>query len=316
MSCDRFIDNALTIVIPVFNEQRYLAQLFHSIKGQTYPEIKVLIGDNASTDESPCIIKHYASQATNVDAIYRKKNIGAVANLADLVKKCKTEFVSMVGAHDLVDPEWAESLIRVLQGSPEATLAYSRIARINDLGSVVGETDGGDFVRDEQMPDDRILACIAHSWGECTAVNGIFRTSVFDGFWFPKTTGPDHILLARASYLGKVVRLEKPLYYRRSFNRSSSYTGRIKGDVLFAPSRCFSATVAAHVVDFCVLNRFRIFCFIRIRRLTTALSIGYGRLGFSNNAVSYLKTIFWSFYFLMVVMSPLSRISFANKFSK
>jgi glycosyltransferase involved in cell wall biosynthesis len=295
----------LTIIVPVHNESAWLDETIDSIQAQTLSNFKVLIGDNASNDGSREIIAKAAQKHSNIEFVLRPKNIGAVANIADLVKRCSTRYLAFIGAHDLVDRDWAITLTGLLQASPNLSLAYSRVAWIDSHGLRFKETDGGEFVRFEETPLTRYTSCIAHKWGECTAVNGVFRASVFKDFWFPKVNGPDHILLARASYHGKIARIERSLYFRREFERDTTYADRISGAALIKISRGMNPTIAAFAIDFLVLEGAGFFNPFKFTAFYKSLSKGYGQRTISSNAFTLLYLV----YFAVVASLPMNRVS-------
>lgn len=297
----------LTVIIPVYNEAKWLPETLISVQNQTLANLKILIGDNASNDGSQEIIAKAAKTDNRIDCVFRRVNIGAVGNIADLVQRCHTPFISFIGAHDLLDQGWAKSLTDLLLENPSVSLAYSRISWINSCGQIFQETDGGDFVRTEETPFKRIIACISHQWGECTAVNGVFRAPILNSFWFPKAYGPDHVLLARSSYLGKILRIERPLYLRRQFERQSVYIERIMGDSRFRRTPGINSLIAAHIFDLLLLEGISILSAFKLSACNHALRSGYGR----QNIAGLARIFLWLMYFLLASPFPGNRIHVA-----
>lgn len=285
----------LTVIIPVHNEAQWLPETLHSVQNQTLGNIKILIGDNASSDCSQEIIAQAAKLDKRINYVLRQANIGAVENVADLVQRCETPFISFIGAHDLVDQDWAKALTDLLRGNPSVSLAYSRISWIDGHGKFFKETDGGDFVRNEEFPFQRIIACISHQWHECTAVNGVFRASILKSFWFPKVYGPDHVLLARSSYLGKISRIERPLYFRRELDRQSVYIKRIMGNSRLWVAPGIDSLIAAFIVDLLLLEGTAALTLAKYSEYRHALRSGYGRQSMPTMA----RVAAWMIYILL-----------------
>jgi glycosyltransferase involved in cell wall biosynthesis len=91
----------LSILVPVFNEERFLRETLTSLVSQTLNNIEIIVGDNASTDNSWYIILEMARRNANILCIRRKRNIGAVANVADLIKRCTSQYIAFIGGHDV-----------------------------------------------------------------------------------------------------------------------------------------------------------------------------------------------------------------------
>ena len=54
----------LTVGLPVYNSERYLAGSIESLLGQSYTDFELIISDNASTDDTPGICERYAKSWT------------------------------------------------------------------------------------------------------------------------------------------------------------------------------------------------------------------------------------------------------------
>ena len=70
----------LSIGLPVHNGEKYLAESLESLLGQTYEDFELIISDNASTDSTAEICRHYAKQDSRIRYIAQPRNIGLVAN--------------------------------------------------------------------------------------------------------------------------------------------------------------------------------------------------------------------------------------------
>jgi glycosyltransferase involved in cell wall biosynthesis len=110
----------ITLIIPVYNGERYLAKAIHSALSQTLPPTEVLVVDDGSTDGSAAIARsfgppvHVLTQANLGPAVAR--NLGAVHAAGDLL--------AFVDADDLWSPEKLAHQVRTVQNdsSIEAVL--------------------------------------------------------------------------------------------------------------------------------------------------------------------------------------------------
>ena len=297
----------LTIIVPLYNEGKYVRELLNSIRRQSLSLLRVAVVDNASSDNTWSEVVSAIKGDIRFEAIRRPKNIGAVANVALALRGCDTPYVSIIGGHDLLHPEWARSLVSTLNSERECVLAYPSTLWIDDFGCPIKRTSGGNFVRKEASGYDRHAACVSQKWAECTAVNGIFRTSVFDTFWFPKCKGPDHILLARASYLGKILHVNQALYFRREFQRVSNYNSRIRGDAIAIPTTHTTGTLAAHFVDICIIASRPKDALANLPNLVVSLKRGYGLRNCLKASIYFLTAVPWVFWFSAAAFFSLLR---------
>jgi glycosyltransferase involved in cell wall biosynthesis len=294
----------LSVLIPVYNEERFIRECIDSVRQQSVSDIEIIVGDNASTDQSWSIVASIAAADSRLKIVRHDVNVGAFMNLQRLWPLAGSDLVAFIGAHDVLHPRWAEENIAQLKADSSVSLSYTRVLWVDDRGQFIKESDGGDFVDWQDSPRRRLAHCIGHAWGECTAVNGVFRASVFSGFWFPRCTGPDHVILARAAYLGKIARVEEALYSRRTFPKTSLYMDRISGSRLWKLNKGIFALVAAHLVDLMVLGVRGKALLDLAMMLWPAFAKGYRPLGFRPNVIGVALVLFWFVYYSLVVSWP------------
>lgn len=88
----------LTIGLPVYNGERYLAESVEALLGQSYEDFELIISDNASTDSTADICTSYVKQDSRVRYIRRPRNIGCAPNHNFLVKEAGSELFKITRA--------------------------------------------------------------------------------------------------------------------------------------------------------------------------------------------------------------------------
>lgn len=91
----------ISIIIPVYNAERYLQQTLESILKQSLKEIEVICVDDGSTDSSPEIIRKFAEKDNRVTLIQQKNQHAGVARNNGL-KAAKGEYIHFMDADDYV----------------------------------------------------------------------------------------------------------------------------------------------------------------------------------------------------------------------
>ena len=91
----------LTVLMPVYNEEKFLKDSIGSILKQTYVDFELLILDDASTDNSLKIIKTYAKEDKRIKVLVNKKNQKQAKCRNRLLKNTKTEFIAWMDADDI-----------------------------------------------------------------------------------------------------------------------------------------------------------------------------------------------------------------------
>lgn len=101
----------VSVVIPVYNVEKYLRQCLDSVVNQTLKEIEIICVDDGSTDSSPQILEEYAATDARVKILTQSnKGQGAARNLG--IKKASGEYIGFVDSDDYVEPNMYERLWR------------------------------------------------------------------------------------------------------------------------------------------------------------------------------------------------------------
>ena len=90
---------ALSVIVPVYNTEKYLRECLDSVINQTLKDIEIICINDGSTDRSLDILKEYAKQDTRIKII-NKKNEGAAAARNDGIRIANGEFVCFMDSDD------------------------------------------------------------------------------------------------------------------------------------------------------------------------------------------------------------------------
>lgn len=99
----------VSVVIPVYNVERYLGECLDSVLGQTLKDIEVICVDDASTDASPRILADYAAKDPRVKVFYAEHG-GAFKARKLGVEAATGEYLYFMDADDLLEPRTFEEL--------------------------------------------------------------------------------------------------------------------------------------------------------------------------------------------------------------
>lgn len=121
----------VSIVMPVFNGERFLRASLDSILSQSFTDFELRIADNYSSDATGTICREYAAKDSRI--IYHKhsKNIGVFANAEWLYMEARGEFLMLVGDDDVYDSNYLECCVERIVGQSEIILVYSDYYWIN-----------------------------------------------------------------------------------------------------------------------------------------------------------------------------------------
>ena len=100
----------VSIVIPVFNAEKYLARCLDSVINQTLKDIEIICINDCSTDKSLNILKTYASKDKRIKLINLPQNVGVGKARNIGIGEAKGEYIGFVDSDDFVDTDFYEKL--------------------------------------------------------------------------------------------------------------------------------------------------------------------------------------------------------------
>ena len=99
----------ISVLVPVYNVEKYLVECLDSILNQTYGNLEVLIVDDGSTDDTGSICDEYAKMDKRIRVIHKRNEGQAIARNM-LIEKAKGEYYVFVDSDDIVTPTYVETL--------------------------------------------------------------------------------------------------------------------------------------------------------------------------------------------------------------
>ncbi|MBR4079296.1 MAG: glycosyltransferase [Christensenellaceae bacterium] len=100
----------VSVIIPVYNTEKYLRQCLDSVLGQTMPDLEVLCVNDGSTDGSADILTEYEEKDPRV-RVFTRKNSGVGASRNFALRHAKGEFILLVDSDDYIDADTLELLV-------------------------------------------------------------------------------------------------------------------------------------------------------------------------------------------------------------
>lgn len=105
----------ISIIIPVFKVEKYLARCLDSLTAQTFTDFEAILIDDCSPDKSGFICDEYAAKDGRFKVVHREKNGGASAARNIGLEMSEGEYISFVDSDDYVVPTYLETLISQIE---------------------------------------------------------------------------------------------------------------------------------------------------------------------------------------------------------
>ncbi len=106
----------VSIIVAIYNIDRYLKSCIESIIHQTYNDIEVILVDDGSTDECYSICEYYKTQDSRITVIH-KKNGGLVTARKAGIEKFTGDYVLFVDGDDWLEEDYIEQFVKVIQNN-------------------------------------------------------------------------------------------------------------------------------------------------------------------------------------------------------
>lgn len=125
-------DLKVSVIVPVYNAEKYLAQCMDSIVRQTLKEIEIICVDDGSADGSPKILEEYAQQDDRIRLV-SQENAGAGAARNRGLSEAKGEYLSFLDADDFFEPDMLERAYRKAREQKAQLLVFGSDQYREDL---------------------------------------------------------------------------------------------------------------------------------------------------------------------------------------
>lgn len=208
----------VSIGVPVFNGERFLAETLDSILAQTFEDFEIVVSDNASTDDTEDICRRYAEKDERIKYVRARANLGAAHNYNQAFYLSSGEYFKWACHDDLLRPEFLARCVEVLDRDPVIVGVFTGWAPIDDEGEPL-EPPPLRYPRwraDSSDPVRRTRFSFRMERRPPSAVYGVYRSEVLrrTGLYRP-IHGGDHIFMAEVALYGPIVEVPDVLFLNR-----------------------------------------------------------------------------------------------------
>lgn len=135
---EEFIDGLVSVIIPVYNAEKYLERTLKSVYSQTYKRIEVVLVDDRSSDNSAQIIKKFQDNHPATVYYLQPENKGAGYARNKALEIATGQYVAFLDADDLWAPEKIAKQIELLN-EKKGSFCFTAIEMIDGDGNVIKE---------------------------------------------------------------------------------------------------------------------------------------------------------------------------------
>ncbi|WP_114749063.1 glycosyltransferase family 2 protein [Pleomorphovibrio marinus] len=125
----------VSVITPFYNRAAYVEESVKSLLSQTYPNLEILIINDASTDDTLAKINEVVAGDQRARVINNESNKGLVHSLMDTVKEAKGEFIAIHGSGDISMPTRIEKQAEALRKDPKLVLVGCFVKKETESGN-------------------------------------------------------------------------------------------------------------------------------------------------------------------------------------
>lgn len=115
----------ISVVIPVYNVEKYLKTCIESVIAQTYRDIEIILVDDCGSDGSAAIMEEYWSVDPRIQIIKREKNGGLSAARNSGIDVAKGEYIYLLDADDAIHPKTLEIMLSVMSENEDLSVTVA-----------------------------------------------------------------------------------------------------------------------------------------------------------------------------------------------
>lgn len=199
----------ISIIIPIYNAEKYLNRCIKSILNQSHNNLEIILVNDGSEDDSLNICNDYAKRDSRIKVIH-KDNAGPSAAREDGVNMATGNFIAFVDADDYIDKDMYQSLIRVANNGVDIVQCGYR--RVSTTGEILETREL------KQIDISGSFESSLHYASQTNTTNflwnKLYKAKLFKKVVFPKLyAGEDSCILTQVyTFAKRIVNIEEPFY--------------------------------------------------------------------------------------------------------
>lgn len=206
----------ISVIVPVYNVERYLNECVDSILLQTYPNLEILLIDDGSKDRSPQICDEYAAAHSHIKAVH-KRNGGASSARNVGIEMAKGEYLAFLDSDDIFDPEMYSELYKILQETG-ADMVTSRFKSLNGTRVI-----RNNLSHDVSLTGHKLAEIMFEKDLGTSACASIIKRDVVGNTRFPEGISNEDFVFMLDLYLkDPKIYISKNSYYYYRYNEEST----------------------------------------------------------------------------------------------
>lgn len=213
----------ISIIIPIYNTEKFLQKCLESISSQTFVDFEVLLIDDGSTDSSAKICKRYAEKDSRFKYFY--KNNGGVSSARNLgLKKSSGDYITFIDADDFVSIDYLKNAAADIKKNDADILKYPYVKKLKKISKKYNFTYPKNILIQSRDYKELIYPFILSSNDLCNVCGSFYKKEIAKTTNFDKdiTIGEDYLFAIEALQKSKSIYFSKKHTYYYVVNSNSA----------------------------------------------------------------------------------------------
>lgn len=221
----------VSVALPVYNGAESLASVIESVLAQTHTRLELVISDNASTDDTGEICRHFAREDSRVSYRRHEHNVGVLNNFRGAAARATGDFVRWIGDDDLLAPEYVARVLETFAEDERRALVTTQIVYTDRENRETLDTSyqPGDLASDDPVVRfGRMLRLLTTGYATIDPIYGVIRRDLVT---LPRRNmlREDQVFVARLALEGPWGHVPEPLARRTRDEGTASGYARLLG---------------------------------------------------------------------------------------
>ena len=133
-----YVGGLVSVIMPIYNAERYLAPTLDSVFAQDYQDIALVLVDDCSKDNSAAIISEYQKKHGKIVYFLQERNMGAGAARNKALELAKGQYVAFLDSDDVWKNDKISRQIELMKKT-KAPFSYTAIEMMDENGRIIKE---------------------------------------------------------------------------------------------------------------------------------------------------------------------------------
>ena len=204
----------LSVIVPIYNVEKYLEQCVNSIINQTYTNLEIILVDDGSNDGCREMSEAYAKQDERIVVIHKANGGLSDARNAG-IDRATGDYLAFIDADDYIDRTMFFSMISALEAT-RADIAICNFDCVDEEGALIDEKNREARIVAGELTSGQALDMLCKTWGHyyVIACNKIYKKELFKELRFSngKLHEDEFIVHEVFSRMEKMICLEEAFY--------------------------------------------------------------------------------------------------------